>query len=60
MSKGLAITALVIAIFIFLFFGLDLVSGYPFGQPSMLLDIGFVICAIILAYMSWTTYREQK
>jgi hypothetical protein len=60
MGKGLAITGMVIAIILLLLFGLDLAIGIPFGQPSMLLDIGFVISSAILIYMAWSTYREQR
>ncbi len=60
MGKGLSITGLVIAIILLLLFGLDLATGIPFGRPSLLLDIGFVICAGLLIYMAWSTYREQK
>jgi len=40
-------------------FGADLALAVPFGQASFSMDVGFVICAALLAYMSWTTYREQ-
>lgn len=60
MGKGLAITGMVIAIILLLLFGLDLAIGIPFGQPSTLLDIGFVISSAILIYMAWSTYREQR
>jgi hypothetical protein len=42
----------------FLLFGLDLAVGFPFGRANMLIDIGFVICAGILGYLSWSAYRD--
>lgn len=59
MPKALSISGLVVAALILLIFGLDLAMEKPFGRPSMAIDLGFVICAALLAYMSWSTYREQ-
>ncbi|HVC93192.1 MAG TPA: hypothetical protein VND64_05845 [Pirellulales bacterium] len=57
MPKGLSILGMVVAGFLLLLFGLDLGLKVPFGRiPAM--DIGFVISAAILAYMSWSTFRE--
>lgn len=63
MPKGLCMTGMVIAILIFLLFLLDLLvpaAWAPFKKASVLMDISFVICAIGLGYLSWTTFREQK
>ena len=30
-----------------------------FGKASKTLDVIFVLCAIALGYISWTTFREQ-
>jgi len=49
----MAVAGLVLLVFL-----LDLALGLPFGRPSLMMDIGFVLAAIILAYMSWSTYRE--
>ncbi len=66
MPKGLCITWLVIATIIFVLFLLDLVAPLvalrwiaPFGGASLLMDISFVVCALILAFVSWTTLKEQ-
>ena len=58
MSKALAISGLVVSLLILLIFGVDLAIGFPFGRSVMAMDIGFVISALLLAYMSWSTYRE--
>ena len=57
MPKGLSISGMVVAGFLLLLFGLDLAFAKPFGR-IMAMDIGFVISAAILAYMSWSTFRE--
>jgi hypothetical protein len=59
MPKALSITGLVVAVLVLLVFGLDLAMEKPFGRPSMAMDVGFVLSAALLAYMSWSTFREQ-
>jgi hypothetical protein len=59
MAKGLTILGMVVALLIFCLFGLDLAIKIPFGRANMLMDIGAVICAGILAYLSWATFQEQ-
>lgn len=59
MPKALAISGMVVAVLLLLMFGADLAVGFPFGGVSGWMDITFLICAVCLGYMSWTTYREQ-
>lgn len=58
MPKALTISGMAVAGLVLLVFLLDLALGLPFGRPSLMMDIGFVLAAVILAYMSWSTYRE--
>ena len=58
MAKALSITGMVVSICLLLIFGLDLAIQIPFGKMSTAMDVGFLICAGLLAFMSWTTYRE--
>lgn len=63
MPKALCITGMVVAILVLILFLVDLVlpvSMAPFKRASMIMDIVFIICAAILAYMSWTTLKEQS
>jgi len=60
MPKALSISGIIVAALLLLLFGLDLAIGLPFNKASKAMDISFLICAIVLAYMSWTTFREQK
>ena len=67
MPKALCLIGLVIASLVFLIFLLDLVLGLaglvtmaPFRYASMLMDVIFMLSAGGLAYVSWTTYREQR
>jgi uncharacterized membrane protein YwaF len=59
MPKVLTIIAMVIAGLVLLIFALDAAIGVPFKKASLMMDIGFIICALALGYLSWTTYREQ-
>ena len=59
MPKALAIIGMAVSVLLLLVFGLDWVAGFPFDQASKTMDAGFVICAGILAYLSWNTLREQ-
>jgi len=58
MPKAFCIVGLVVAVLLILLFGLDLGAGIPFSKYSMNMDIGVLICAGMLGYMSWKTYRE--
>lgn len=67
MPKALCLIGLVLAILVLLIFLLDLVLGLsglmtmaPLRMASPLMDIVFVIAAGGLAYIAWTTYREQR
>jgi hypothetical protein len=58
MPKALSISGIVVAILLILVFGLDLALKFPFSQASMTMDIGFLIAAGVLGYISWSTMRE--
>jgi hypothetical protein len=60
MSKVLCLVGGVIAALMLLIFGLDLAFKFPFGRIDMVLDIGFLVCALILAYGSWDTMRGLR
>lgn len=58
MAKAMTFGGMAVAGLSLLLFGLDLIIGIPFGRENMLIDIGFVICAGILGYLSWSAFRE--
>ena len=60
MPKALAISGMVVAGLLLLIFILDLAIGMPFKGASMLMDVGFIICSLALAYLSWSTWRDLK
>ncbi len=59
MPRVLTISGFVVAVLVLLVFGLDLALGIPFRKVSLVMDIGFVLCAIGLGYLSWMTFRQQ-
>lgn len=58
MAKVMTFGGMAVAGLIALVFGLDLALGQPFGRANMLIDIGFVLCAGILGYLSWNAFRD--
>ena len=59
MPKALCIVGMVVAAMLLLLFGFDLALKIPFGGASMVMSVAFIICAVILGYLSWSTFREQ-
>ncbi len=59
MPKMLTIAGMGVAALLFLMFGLDLATKFPFSRAAPVMDGLFLLCAAILGYMSWVTYREQ-
>lgn len=58
MPKALTISGLVVSCLLLLLFGLDLALKMPFGRANVPMDAGFVVCSLILAYMSWSAFRD--
>lgn len=52
--KALSFTGLILSGLIVILFLADLAAGFPFGRTSLLLDIAFILCGLIAAYLSWS------
>jgi hypothetical protein len=59
MPKALCIVGMAVAAILLLLFGLDLGLGIVFGKMSVMMNVGFLVCAVVLGYLSWATFREQ-
>lgn len=59
MPKALTIIAMVVAALVLLVFVLDLAIQFPFSRANKVMDVGFIVCALVLGYLAWTAYREQ-
>jgi type IV secretory pathway VirB10-like protein len=60
LHKTLTIFGFVVAAFLLLVFGLDLVLGWPLMRASMVMDVGACLSALLLTYVSWDTYRGLR
>jgi hypothetical protein len=60
MPKALCLVGAVVAVLLLLVFGLDLGLAFPFHRSSLTMDIGILLGALALGYVSWTTLTEQK
>ena len=66
MPKALCLTSLVVAALLFLLFAADfglsmagMGDSAPFQGASMMMDFAFMVLSVILAVLSWFTFREQ-
>jgi hypothetical protein len=62
MPKALCMTGMAVAILIAILFIFDLaapITMAPFGKASPLMDVGMLVCALLLGIASWLTFREQ-
>lgn len=41
-------------------FGLDLAIKMPFGRPSWILNVGFIVSGLILIYTGWMTQKGLR
>ena len=60
MAKAMSIAGLVAGGLITLVFAADLALGVFFGRITPIMDIGFAVCGLILAYLSWSAFAEAK
>ncbi len=67
MPKALCLISLVASILVVVLFGADAILGMagmadvaPMGYASLLMDIAFSVFGLILVFLSFTTYREQR
>ena len=60
MGKAMSIGAMVVAGLLAFLFAFDLILAFPFGGAQPLMDIGFIVCALILGYLSWSALRDNR
>jgi len=58
--KALSFTGLIISGLVVILFLADLAAGFPFGRTSILLDIAFMLCGVIAAYLSWSLLAGER
>jgi hypothetical protein len=61
MGKAMSIAGMVTGGLVAMAFLANLVIGVPFGgSGSLFVNIGFVLCGAILAYLGWNAFRENR
>jgi hypothetical protein len=60
MSKALTILGMVVAGLVGLIFLLDLAVSIPFDRASIVMDVGALIAAALLGYLSWDALRDVR
>ena len=60
MSKAMSIAGMVVAGLMAFVFAFDLALKFPFGRSHPPMDVGFIICAAILGYLSWNALRDVR
>ena len=60
MSKPMTIFGMVVAGLLTLVFALDMIVGIPFEGAKWGMDLGALTAAVILGYLSYSTFRELR
>lgn len=60
MPKSLTFVGMIVSSLVIILFGADLAIGFPFQKASITMDVIYLLCAGMLGYMSWNSFREQK
>lgn len=60
MSKAMTIVGMVVAGLVALVFVLDLAIGIPFSKASLTMDLGGIIAAVLLGYLSWDALQDVR
>ena len=60
MGKAMSIAGMVVAGLIAFLFAFDLALKFPFSRANPAMDIGFLFCALALAYLSWNALRDNR
>ena len=59
MAKAMSIAGMVVAGLLALIFLADLAVAIPFGRVGTITDMGFLMSALILGYLSWDAFRDS-
>lgn len=60
MARILCIIGLVISSLVALLFLADLAAGIPFNRHNVVMDAVFLVCSLVVAGMSFQTFRELR
>ena len=54
MNRILAFAGIIVAGLVAVLFAADLAAGFPFQRVSLAADIGFLVAAALVGYLSWS------
>lgn len=60
MTKFLPMTGMIVSGLVGILFLADLAVKVPFRRVSILLDVGFLVASLIVAYLSWSVLDTAK
>ncbi|TWT77849.1 hypothetical protein Pla123a_16470 [Posidoniimonas polymericola] len=60
MAKAMTMIGMVVAGLLAVMFALDLAVGVPFAAASAPMDIGMLLCSLILGYLSFNAFRDIR
>jgi len=60
MFKAMTIAGLAVSGLVGLIFTLDWIVGIPFSTADWRMNLGALIAAVILGYLSWSSMRELR
>jgi hypothetical protein len=60
MARAMAVAGLAVGALLAVAFLADLLLGIPFGGKAAIMDIGFAICGLILAYLGFDAMRDAR
>lgn len=60
MGKAMTMIGMVVAGLLAVVFALDMAIGVPFASASMPMDIGMLVCSLIVAYLSFNAFRDIR
>ncbi|MBI3461889.1 MAG: hypothetical protein HY000_02355 [Planctomycetes bacterium] len=58
MEKWLCLSAMILAGIFLLVYGLDLITGVPFGRQGKVQDVVFVIASALVLWQGYEVWRE--
>jgi hypothetical protein len=60
MEKWMCLTTIAVSALLLVVFALDLAMKIPFGGLSPIVDILSIVASLLVAYLGWESFREQR
>jgi uncharacterized protein YacL len=53
-SRVIGLSGMILAVLVAVLFVADLAVGVPFGRLSVVIDVGFLLASLVVAYLGWS------